>query len=60
MDVYRFWRHRRDLSEIGRMYLLVIALFLLGLLVRVMFQSTGSPWAPTTAEESRPSSHYGR
>ena len=60
MDVYSLKRHRRDLSEIGRMYLLVIALFLLGLLVRVMFQSQGSPWKPTTVQETRSSLNYGR
>ncbi|MBI2505228.1 MAG: hypothetical protein HYW07_18595 [Candidatus Latescibacteria bacterium] len=55
MDVYRFRQHRRDLAEIGRMYLLIIGLFLLGLLARVMFQATGNPWAPTAVQDSRPS-----
>ena len=55
MDVYSLRRHRRDLAEIGRMYLLVLGLFLLGLLVRVMFQVTGSPWEQPPVQESRPS-----
>ena len=60
MDMYRIRQHRRDLGEIGIMYLLVIGLFLMGLLVRVMIQAPGSPWKPPTVPETQSSLYYGR
>lgn len=58
MDVYSMRRHRRDLSEIGRMYLLVVVVFLAGLLVWELGQLQGSPWQSTASANAPPSLHY--
>jgi hypothetical protein len=60
MDTYSFRRHRHDLAEIGRMYLVVVAFFVVGLLVWKVGQLTGSPWEGRATEAVRPSPHYDR
>ncbi len=58
MMEYNLWRHRRDLSEIGRMYLIVIGLFLAGLLVWELAKRQGPPWQPTASANAPPSLQY--
>lgn len=60
MDVYSQRRHRRDLGEIGRMYLLVLGLFLIGFLVWEVAQLQGNSWQGAGPQTNRPSLHYGR
>lgn len=59
MDVYSLRRHRRELSEIARMYLLVVGLFLIGLLVWEVAQLKGNPWEGTGPETNQSSLRYG-
>lgn len=60
MDVYNLRRHRHDLSEIARMYLLVVGFFLIGLLVWEVAQLRGNPWEGAGSETHRSSLRYGR
>ncbi|MCC7265193.1 MAG: hypothetical protein IT369_22020 [Candidatus Latescibacteria bacterium] len=60
MNVHSLWRHRRDLTEIGWMYLIVVGLFLAGLVVWELGQLQTSPWEGKPAASEPPSLHYGR
>jgi hypothetical protein len=60
MDVYSLRRHRRDLSEIALMYLLVVGFFLIGLVVWEVAQFRGNSWEGARLETNRSSLHYGR
>jgi hypothetical protein len=61
MDVYNLRRQRRELGEIGRMYLLVVGLFLLGLLVWEVGRYQGPPpWELGESSSAPPLPHYGR
>ncbi|MBM3279335.1 MAG: hypothetical protein FJY95_14835 [Candidatus Handelsmanbacteria bacterium] len=59
MAVYSMRRHRRELGEIGRMYLLVVGLFLAGLLVWKLERLQGPTWQAPAAS-SPPAQNYGR
>lgn len=60
MRAYSLWRHRRDLTEIGRMYLMVVGLFLVGLVVWELGQLQTAPWEGRASPSEPPSLHYGR
>lgn len=60
MNGYSLKRHRHEVGEIGRMYLLVVVLFLAGLVVWQVGQFQGAPWEGRAAANPSPSQHYGR
>ena len=60
MDGYRLKQHRRDLSEIVRMYLLVVLLFAVGMLAWQVSRARGNVWQNATPELVHPSPNYGR